>query len=167
MVEAIDIQTLSGVGLASVIARRSVGAAEVAGALGLAPAEGPRWSGGAGRTLIGVGPGAWLLLQETGGPDFIPGLRAALGKAAYVADQSGAYTLRRLSGPGAQPLLQRGVPVDLHPDAFPLGAAAVTVIAHIGAVLWRLEPPAGFGLAVFRSYAASFDHWLAQAAAAL
>ena len=40
---------------------------------------------------------------------------------------------------------------------------AVTVIAHVGAVVWRRN--GCFAFAVFRSYAGSFWHWLAASAA--
>jgi sarcosine oxidase subunit gamma len=167
MAEGVVIEPMAGFGLASLLARKGVGAEAVAAALGVAPAAGPVWRGDAERSLIGVAPGGWLVLQHARTPDFIPALRRALGEAAYVADQSGAYLIWRIAGPGAQTLLQRGAPVDLHPDAFPPGAAASTVIAHIGVLLWRLEPPAGFAVAVFRSYEASFRHWLDLSTAAL
>jgi sarcosine oxidase subunit gamma len=40
----------------------------------------------------------------------------------------------------------------------------VTVIAHIGAIVWQ-GGENRFAIAVFRSYAGSFWHWLAASAA--
>jgi sarcosine oxidase gamma subunit len=53
--------------------------------------------------------------------------------------------------------------LDLHPDVF-TGNVAVTVIAHIGAIV-RQCAPERFAIAVFRSYAGSFRHWLNASAA--
>jgi heterotetrameric sarcosine oxidase gamma subunit len=158
MTDSIVIEPLSGFGLAAVLARKGVDAGEIAAALGLAPADGPRWSANAEHTLIGTGPGAWLVMREARGAGFPAPLCEALADRAFVADQSGAYAIWRIAGPAAETLLQRGVPVDLHPDAFPPGSVASTVIAHVGVLVWRLD--SGFAIAVFRSYAGSFQHWL-------
>jgi sarcosine oxidase subunit gamma len=67
-------------------------------------------------------------------------------------------------------MLAKGCMVDLHPSAFPPGAAALTSIAHIGVHLWRIDErldggdPA-FDLLVARSMAASFWSWAAASAA--
>jgi heterotetrameric sarcosine oxidase gamma subunit len=57
----------------------------------------------------------------------------------------------------------KGVPIDLHPAAF-ADDVAVTVIAHIGAIVWQSAPD-HFSIAIFRSYAGSFWHWRAASAA--
>ena len=51
--------------------------------------------------------------------------------------------------------------IDLHPAAFPPGAAAMTSIAHIGVHLWRVDErrddsDAIFDILIARSMAASF-----------
>jgi sarcosine oxidase subunit gamma len=61
--------------------------------------------------------------------------------------------------------LAKGCPIDLHPRAFAAGAAAATVIGHIGVNLWRLPSDDGLHLAVFRSMAGSFRSWLHASAA--
>jgi sarcosine oxidase subunit gamma len=61
------------------------------------------------------------------------------------------------------------VPVDLHPRIFRSGDVAVTVAAHIGAMLWRLDDDlngqAVFEIAVYRSLAESFWAALSESAA--
>jgi sarcosine oxidase subunit gamma len=59
--------------------------------------------------------------------------------------------------------LAKGVPVDLHPTVF-TDDVAVTIISHIGAIVWQSAPDR-FSIAIFRSYAQSFWHWLAASAA--
>lgn len=167
MPDAIDIEERTGFGLATVMARKGVAADDVARALDLPPVDGPRWSGDARLALIGTGPGTWLALS-TGAPEtHAARLAEALGPLASIADQSGGYAILRLSGPGARTVLQRGAPIDLHPQAFAPGSAAVTVIAHIGAILRQLDEAPTYEVAVFRSYAASFRRWLDAAVAAL
>jgi sarcosine oxidase subunit gamma len=165
--EAIELETVSGFGLATVMARKGAGAVEVARALGVEPVEGPRWTGDTALALIGTGPGAWLALSADQPETHAERLRAALGPLASVADQSGGYAILRLSGPGARTVLQRGAPIDLHPSAFGPGSTAVTVVAHIGVVLRQIDEAPTYEVAVFRSYAAAFQRWLDAAVAAL
>ena len=67
----------------------------------------------------------------------------------------------RLSGEGAGALLQKGAFVDLDPVAFACGVAATTVIAHIGVIIWKVDDAPTFDVALFRSFAGSFRHWIA------
>jgi methylglutamate dehydrogenase subunit D len=165
--DAIHIESRAGFGLASVMARKGVTAQEIADALKLPAVSGPRWSGDAELALIGTGPGTWLALSAVEPETHAQRLREALGPLASVADQSGAYVILRLSGPGARTLLQRGAPIDLHPQAFAPGSAAVTVIAHVGVILRQLDATPTYELAVFRSYAVSLQRWLDAALSAL
>lgn len=167
MPEAIQLEMRSGFGLATVAARKGVTAQAVARALNLPTAEGPRWTGGRALALIGTGPGTWLALSAGTPEAHAARLAEALGSLASVADQSGGYAIWKLSGPGARSVLQRGAPVDLHAEAFGPGSVAVTAIAHIGAILRQLDEAPTYEVAVFRSYAASFLHWLDAAIAAL
>ena len=84
---------------------------------------------------------------------------------AAIADQSDAYAVCRIAGPRARDALAKGVTLDLHPASFPSGSAAVTGIAGIGAVLWLGDEAPTFDVAVARSLASSFWHWLVTGAA--
>jgi len=160
-----DLVTLTerpGLALATIMARQGVDAAAVGAALGLAAPIRPERRAGGGLELVATGPGQWLAVADAPASPWPEVLESRLGGLASVSDQSGAYVVWRIAGPGARALCQRGVAIDLHPDAFPPGAAATTVIAHLGVVLWRLEDPNApetFEVAVFRSYAQSFRHW--------
>jgi sarcosine oxidase subunit gamma len=57
------------------------------------------------------------------------------------------------------------VPLDLDPSAFSPGDSAVTLAGHVGLVLWQVDGAPTYDVAVFRSYAADFWHWLATGSA--
>jgi len=108
-------------------------------------------------TALGIGPGRWLFLGST-----LEQL-APLSGLASLSDHSDGYAVFELWGPKIRETLAKGVPVDLHPTVF-TDDVAVTVIAHIGAIVWQSAPDR-FSIAIFRSYAGSFWHWLAASAA--
>lgn len=138
--------------LTAVLARKG---GDVASRLGIA--DGPRQSRLGDAVALGIGPGRWLVAGEA---------RAALAgleDAASLSDHSGGYAVFEVWGPQVRRALAKGVPVDLHPAVF-TDRVAVTVIAHIGAIVWQSAPDR-FAIAVFRSYAGSFWHWLSSSAA--
>jgi sarcosine oxidase subunit gamma len=114
----------------------------------------------AGLTLVAIGPGAWLAARDERAPEWAPELQEACRGVASVSDQTGGLAAWRLSGPGARTLLQRGAFIDLDPESFGPGSAAVTSIAHIGVTLWQTDDSLTFQLAVARSYSHSFMDWL-------
>lgn len=154
----------SGTGLATVIA--STGSqltAKIQSSYGLALPDRPSQIGTPTLAFVGIGPGRYLAMGDTSR------LAAELSGHAAVFDQTDGYALLRLRGPKLYATLAKGVAIDLHPAAFPVGSAASTAIAHIGAILWRLPDHADggpvFEIAVFRSMAASFWHFLSLSAA--
>jgi methylglutamate dehydrogenase subunit D len=153
--EQLRIEARPQLGIAAVAARKGVDLARIGAAAG----EGP--------SLLGVGPGAWLAVEEDAQPDFADRLQQDLAGLASVSDQSSAYAVLRLSGPGARTVLQRGASIDFHSDVFRVGSVAVTVIAHIGVVIWQVDDAPTYDVFVFRSFAESFRHWLDETAAAL
>jgi sarcosine oxidase subunit gamma len=88
---------------------------------------------------------------------------ASLRDMASLSDHSDGYAVFEIWGPAARAALAKGVPVDLHPESF-TDDVAVTVIAHIDAIVWRASQDQ-FAIAVFRSYAESFWYWLTASAA--
>ena len=75
----------------------------------------------------------------------------------YSSDQSDAWCLLRIDGPASRRALERVCPLDLHPDAFPVGAVARSVVEHLGAIVLR-EGENAFLLLSPRSSARSFLH---------
>jgi heterotetrameric sarcosine oxidase gamma subunit len=76
---------------------------------------------------------------------------------AALTDQSGAWAVMHLSGPGHEAALARLVTVDLRLAAFPVGHVARTGLNHMMAVLHRTAPDA-VAIMVFRSMATTAVH---------
>lgn len=161
MADLLEITERKGVALATIMARKGVARTHLSKPLGLSPPAGPQVAGAGPFSLIGVGPGVWFAVREGGPEDWIDELRQALAGAASVSEQTGGYLVLRLTGPGAQALLQSGAFIDLDPAVFGVGAAAVTAIAHIGVILWKVDDGPTFDVALFRSFAGSFRDWVA------
>jgi len=140
--------------IVSVLARKDQGQT-LAARCGLRDA--PKISGTNNVTALGVGPARWLFLGQS-----VEEL-ASLRDMASLSDHSDGYAVFEIWGPAARAALAKGVPVDLHPDRF-TDDVAVTVIAHIDAIVWRTSQDR-FAIAVLRSYAGSFWHWLSASAA--
>lgn len=160
-----------GLGIASVLARRgqsSAFALNLKQRLGIELAPGPRRSSLGDIAFIATGPGSWWATREGAGNGFVVALTQLLGDYAAIADQSDGQAVLRVSGPKVRETLCKLVPIDLHPRAFVVDDVAVTVAAHTGVTLWRLQDePNGhpvFELAVYRSLASSF--WSALSASA-
>ena len=118
--------------------------------------------------FIGIGPQHWMAVADGRSHHLAPSLKAALGSLASIVDQSGGYVVFRVGGSAIRDVLAKGFPIDLHERAFPPGAAAATVVAHIGAIIWRNDDHDGqpcFDIAVFRSLSRSFRRWFSDAAA--
>ena len=150
----VSVQLRDDLTIVSVLARKDQGQALVA-RCGLEDA--PKTSGTGGVTALGVGPARWLFLGQS-----MEEL-ASLRDTASLSDHSDGYAVFEIWGPAARAALAKGVPVDLHPDSF-TDDVAVTVIGHIDAIVWRTSQDR-FAIAVFRSYAGSFWHWLSASAA--
>lgn len=155
-------------GLASVTPRRGMQAhfvTTVAETFGITLVEGTKISSSGNLSFIGTGPGGYLALKASGGWRFADDLRAALADTAAVCDHSSGYGVLRLSGPHARTVLARGIPLDLDPISFGPGDAAVTLASHFGIVLWQVDQMPTYDIAVSRSFAGSFWHWLETSAA--
>lgn len=154
------VESRENPGIAAVMARRGVDHAVIGAALGASLPDGPACVRVGNVTCVGTGPGNWLVVQSEAAPDFAENLAARLEGLASVSDQSSGYHILRLTGAGARTILQRGAAIDFHPDRFQSGSAATTVIAHIGVIIWQVDDQPSYDLAIFRSYAGSFHHWL-------
>ena len=113
-----------------------------------------------GSDVVWVGPERWLVFSETHRE---AELRERVGAAGSVADQSDSRVVFQVDGSRVRDVLAKGVSLDLHPRAFPVDAAAMTLAAHVAALLWRDDEDA-FVVAVPRSFAGSFVQWLEASA---
>lgn len=153
----------TGLGLASVIARKNLTAAlagRVREHLGLELPRGAERSSAGSIAFAGTGPGAWLASCEDGHRTFASSLSEIIGDVAAVSDQSDQYAVLRLSGAAVPTILSKLVPLDLDARAFKPNHIATTIAAHVGIVLWRSDemncPLPSFEVAVRRSLAGSF-----------
>lgn len=81
---------------------------------------------------------------------------------AAVTDQSDAWAVVALDGSIARQVLARLVPIDLRDRAFPDGASARTMLAHMTCTLMRTGAER-YEIMVFRSMAATAVHDLSVA----
>ncbi|MTI43218.1 heterotetrameric sarcosine oxidase gamma subunit [Roseibium hamelinense] len=113
---------------------------------------------GAGGTLMRVEPLKWWLIAPT-----MPAEQAGLpNELGAELDLSSSRTWIRVSGPDAEGLLNRFLPLNLSGKTFPTGSVASSAIHHIGITLWRSQE--GFNLLLPRSFAASIWELLTESA---
>ncbi len=163
MAEDLLVDRIDGLALATIVARRDAGAEAIGSALGGRLADGPACTLLGELRLVGTAPGTWLAMVGQRSPDWEDRLRARLAGLACLSDQSGGYVLFRLGGSAARAVLQRGLALDLDPRRFRPGMAATSAIDHIGVTLWQEDDRPSYAVALSRSYAASFLHWLDDA----
>jgi len=112
------------------------------------PAPGAVIVGDGGRVQW-FGPEMALLLGPE--PD------AELAKHAALTDQSDAWAVLTLEGPGAAATMARLTPLDLRESAFGPGRTARTEVAHMAGAVTRAGAET-FEIMAFRSMAASLVH---------
>jgi len=118
----------------------------------------------AGRAALWLGPDERLLLAPDGTGESIAGaLEAALASHPHsLVDVSHRQVALRIAGPRASELLASGCPLDLDPDAFPVGMCTRTVLARAEVVLWRSSPEE-YHLETGRSFSGYVLEWLREA----
>lgn len=157
--------------LIQVMARRGQ-AAELAKAakarFGVATPNAPKAIQAADATLIWSGPDQFFVLSK-GGKHTMPTLAPALSGPASLSDQSHARVLISISGAKARATLAKLSSIDLHAEAFPVGAAAATSMDHTSITLWRgidrRDGLAVFNVLVFATFAESLWHTMLDSAA--
>ena len=108
--------------------------------------------------VLGLQPDQLFLLFEPPDPDrAAETVAAALGPAAYIADQSDSWAMLRMSGAGVRTVLERICPLDLEDRAFPEGRVARTAMEHLSVIVLR-DGADSFLLMSPRSSARSFLH---------
>jgi sarcosine oxidase subunit gamma len=118
-----------------------------------------------GRTIIWLGPDEWLVVDRTRTGSLEPALRAAVGDAGAVVNQSGQRISLELEGdvPG---LLAKGTAIDLHPRAFPEAASVQVLLAQAVVILVsRSADSSRIELIARTSFAPYVADWLIDALA--
>jgi methylglutamate dehydrogenase subunit D len=168
----VTVEDRSNLELATLIARKGQEgplAARMEAAFGLRLPSGPRRGVSETMAAVGIGPQAWLMTQDANASAergmLAKDLTQALGSLAAVTDQSSGYAVLRISGPKARETFAKGLDIDLHPRVFSAGMSAATACSHIGVTIWQLDEAPTYEVALFRSMAGSFWHWLSESAA--
>ena len=168
-----SVRTLTAPAIALVTARKGqahAAATAAAQALGAALPNTPRIVYGNDIALLWCGPERWLLLAPEERAAAAGGIEALLepvfADTASVTDQSGSRVLLDVAGNRARELLSRTLPLDLHPSVFGPGHTALCRAHYVSLQLWQASAEERFVLALPRSHAAGFRHWLVGAAAA-
>jgi sarcosine oxidase subunit gamma len=113
------------------------------------PAPGHSTLGAEGARVLWFGREMALMMGPA--PD------AGLAAHAAVSDQSDAWAVVRLDGPGAADVLARLTPLDLRAGVFETGQTARTELAHMAASVTRVGGES-FVLMVFRAFAETLVH---------
>jgi sarcosine oxidase, subunit gamma len=117
------------------------------------------------RACLWLGPNEWLITGPGGSEkDLAAEIRAALGgQQAAVTDVSESRTVILIQGPSARDLLQKGVPIDLHPREFQPGHCAQTHIAGANIIVRQLDDRPTYEVFVLNSFAEHLWLWLDSA----
>jgi sarcosine oxidase subunit gamma len=106
--------------------------------------------------VIGLGPQWWMVDAPDGSPPLnVP-------SSVSAVDVSAQRTPLILDGTCARDVLAHGMALDLHPDHFPEGAAAQTLLAKAGVIVARTAPDQ-YRVWVRASFARYLAAWLIDA----
>lgn len=156
----VSLTELRDFDLVQIMVRRGQREAASQGAtrhFGAPPPDRPQAVRAGASTLIWSGPDQFLALAARGGAaSMLDSAQQSLAGVASLSDQSDGRALIRVSGPQARALLAKLVSVDLHPKAFPRGAAAATALDHTGVNLWRGDDADDGGAVFFMLILSSF-----------
>lgn len=113
--------------------------------------------------LVWNGPNQWMVIGEgRDAESLLAIIHSAVQKKAAVIDQSHGRVGLRLSGEHARAVMQKNCALDLHTRSFSPGNCALTMIAHIAALLIQVDDAPSYDMFVNRSFARSFAHSVAH-----
>ena len=116
--------------------------------------------------ILWLGPDEWLIeMAAEAEAEIAQSLENALSglHASVAAIGDGSVTFS-VSGPRAADMLAKGMTLDLHPDRFPAGRCARSLLARIPVLLHRPDGDLAYELTVARSYSDHARLWLEDAA---
>ncbi|MCX7380371.1 MAG: hypothetical protein NT133_02905 [Alphaproteobacteria bacterium] len=124
-----------------------------------------RSAGGDALAALWVQPDGWFLIAPRGAEGALArAVKAAVGDAGSVIDQTHGRSVITLSGARATWVLAKECRVDLHPAAFGPGRVASTQIAHLACTIHQRDAAPTYDLIVFTTFAKSFMESLTHAA---
>jgi sarcosine oxidase, subunit gamma len=114
------------------------------------------------RSALWLGPDEWLLIAPEG-DDIVGAIADKLSGLSHALVDVGHRNVGlEIVGAEAATVLAAGCPLDLDPDAFPVGMCTRTVLGKAEIVLWRTGPDM-FHIEVWRSFAAYVWRFLDEA----
>ena len=119
---------------------------------------------GEGLSALWLSPDEFLVITEERSPSVLTsGLVAALaGEPGSATDLSANRTTFELAGPSARAVLEKGCALDLHPRAFAVGTASVTLIGSVPVIVWKIAD-ATYRILPRSSFADFLGRWLIDA----
>ncbi len=113
--------------------------------------------------LVWNGPNQWMVIGESRATEaLLVIIHSAVQIQAAVVDQSHGRVGLRLSREHARAVLQKNCALDLHRRSFVPGNCALTMIAHIAALLIQVDDAPTYDMFVNRSFARSFARSVAH-----
>jgi sarcosine oxidase subunit gamma len=120
---------------------------------------------GDGVSMLWLSPDEFLVVSDRQPAELTASLVAALeGEPGSATDLSANRTTFELSGPSARAVLEKGCPLDLHPRAFDVGSAYVTLIGSVPVILWKVADES-YEILPRSSFADFLGRWLLDAMA--
>ena len=115
--------------------------------------------------VLWLSPDEFLVISSEPADELTAGLVEALqGEPGSATDLSANRTTFVLRGPSARSVLEKGCPLDLHPRAFAVGTAYLTLIGKIPVILWKIADEE-FWILPRSSFADFLGRWLLDAMA--
>ncbi|HLX30129.1 MAG TPA: sarcosine oxidase subunit gamma family protein [Casimicrobiaceae bacterium] len=113
-----------------------------------------------------LGPASWLVLSDASADtrDFDAARKALNDAGGALFDVSASHVAWMIGGAVASRVLNRLCPLDLHPSAFPPGAAKQSLLGHIHALYYRPHDAPAFVVIVARSFSGDAARELREAA---
>ena len=105
--------------------------------------------------FLGTAPNQYFIMSDHSKLSAENKITDKLGETIYVTDQSDSWVVIKIGGPKSRTALERVCAIDLHPDFFPAGNVARTLLDHIGTIIMA-ERNDQFLLLSARSSANSF-----------
>ena len=113
--------------------------------------------------IMSLGKNYWCL-RQMGNDPFMSSIKLLAADCAIFVDQSSSWVEIEIKGLEVRKMLERFLPIDIHPDLFPVGAVSQTIMDHINVIVSRKETKQSgeecFLLLSPRSSAQSFLHIL-------
>lgn len=129
-------------------------------------ADAPRRVAGGRACVFGTGPGKWrVIVRAEGAAQSLAALFSRLADVAMAIEDGDGFFLLDLSGPKMRQTLAKGVPIDLHANAFPLATSVETQAALIPLHLALIDEAPVFECLSAASTAGSLWSWLSACAA--